>query len=147
MMMPVGYFKCFSCNHTWMPGVPEEPLVKLGKDSWVDFPDHKGICQVGYNYDEHVQWFVFAEDKFLLVDWFIQSSPVKGEFGDGETFPSEPKKQELKRRILDRMTAKDMVDAISDGCDLPNLADIIIDLFPEEEILTMTPKEGTKRGG
>ena len=89
MMMPVGYFKCFSCNHTWMPGVPEEPLVKLGKDSWVDFPDHKGICQVGYNYDEHVQWFVFAEDKFLLVDWFIQSSPVKGEFGDGYIYKDE----------------------------------------------------------
>lgn len=62
----------------------------------------------------------------------------KGEFGDGETFPSDPKKQELKRRILDRMTARDMVDAISDGCDLPNLADIIINLFPEEEILDIT---------
>ena len=72
MMMPVGYFKCFSCNHTWMPGVPEEPLVKLGKDSWVEWPDVDGLAQVGYNYDEHVHWFVFVEDKFLLVDWFIQ---------------------------------------------------------------------------
>ncbi len=66
----------------------------------------------------------------------------KGEFGDGETFQSDPRKQELKRRILDRMTAKDMVDAISNGCDLPNLADIIIGIYPEEEILGMTPKEG-----
>lgn len=62
----------------------------------------------------------------------------KGEFGDGETFPFDERKQKLKRRILDLMTARDMVDAISDGCDLPNLADIIIDLFPEEEILDMT---------
>lgn len=71
----------------------------------------------------------------------------KGEFGDGETFQSDPKKQELKRRILDRMTGEDMLSAVNDACDLPNLADILVKLLSEEEILDMTSSIIIERDG
>lgn len=90
MMMPVGYFKCFSCNHTWLPGVPKEPLVKLGKDSWIPFEDEDDeilpTLQVGYNYDEHVHWFLVIGGKIRLVNWFIQAEVVKGEFAYQEQY-------------------------------------------------------------
>ena len=61
-----------------MPGMPEEPLVKLGPDSWVTFEDADGVVQIGYNYDEHVHWFLLMDGKIRLVDWFIEQNENMG---------------------------------------------------------------------
>lgn len=69
MMMPIGNFHCYSCNHNWMPGVPEEPYIKYGEDVLVDFEADAAI-QFGYHGDPHVQFFAMLEDKVCSIEMF-----------------------------------------------------------------------------
>ena len=74
MMMPVGTFRCNSCNHQWMPGMPEEPYFKFGEDSLVEFEEADAWVQVGYNTAKHMQFFIVKGEYVCAVELFWEGT-------------------------------------------------------------------------